>query len=86
MLSSKTELELAMDRHRRVQDEKEKRKQKLPKNEFQRKLSEISGRLTEVNGMGLNYKQGPRKFILSKTTDSYQRLSNQCEIVTDTIV
>eukprot|EP00090_Calanus_glacialis_P025686 TRINITY_DN4025_c0_g1_i1.p1 TRINITY_DN4025_c0_g1~~TRINITY_DN4025_c0_g1_i1.p1 ORF type:complete len:218 (-),score=84.17 TRINITY_DN4025_c0_g1_i1:96-749(-) len=48
VLSSKTELEIAMDRHRRVQEEKEKRKQKLPKNEFQRKLSEISGRLTET--------------------------------------
>ena len=66
MLSSKTELEIAMDRHRRVQEEKEKRKQKLSRNEFQRKLSDISGRLSEVNGMGLNYKQGPRKFKLSK--------------------
>jgi len=48
MLSAKTELDLALDRHRKVQEEKEKRKHKLPKNEFQRKLSEISGRLDKT--------------------------------------
>ena len=48
VLGTKTELDLALDRHRKVQEEKVKSKHNLPKNEFQIKLSEISGRLNKV--------------------------------------
>merc|ERR1712123_286938 len=48
VLGTKTELDIALDRHRRVQEEKGKSKHNLPKNEFQIKLSEISGRLNKA--------------------------------------
>ena len=48
MLGARTELDMALDRNRRIQEEKSRTKQSFPKNEFQLKLSEISGRLNKV--------------------------------------
>merc|ERR1711915_150296 len=76
VLSSKSELDIALDKHKKVQEEKEKRRQKGVKNEFQQKLTEISGRLNQTQ-------IDEETMDLSKTNKNLADLAAQLKSVKD---